>query len=360
MNFASDNIAPVHPQIMEAIQAANHDSAASYGADAWTQKAQKRVEDVFETRCAFYLVATGGAANGLALSALTAPWAAVFCHEHAHIAADEGNGPEFFGAGLRLLPLAGAHGKISACKLRDAIAHYPRDIVHSPQPRALSLSQATECGTAYSQDELRAIHECARDADLTLHMDGARLANVVARGEASPADLTWRAGIDILSLGGTKNGAMMLEALIVFDPEGRNQSAAHALPFLRKRAGQLMSKHRFLSAQLNAFLHDDLWLRLALRANQMATRLASGFAELGLMIVHEVDANEVFVRLPASLVTALREKGASFYPWSSDGADCFRFVTSWATSSDEVDTCLSVLSQTRHPHPDGRALAEGT
>lgn len=346
MNFASDNIAPVHPQILDAIQAANRDMAPSYGADAWTQKAQKRIEHVFETRCALCLVATGGAANGLALSALTPPWAAVFCHAHAHIHADEGNGPEFFSGGARLLPLAGAHGKIAASALRDAIAHYPGDFVHGPQPRVLSLSQATECGTAYSLAELHAIQECARASDLRIHMDGARLANVLAHGQASPADLTWRAGVDILSLGGTKNGAMLLEALIIFDPEGRNQSAAEALPYLRKRAGQLMSKYRFLSAQLDAYFHDDLWLRLALHANQMARKLASGFADLGLVIVHEVDANEVFVRLSAPFVKALRDRGASFYPWASDGADCFRFVTSWASSAADVEACLDVLRKT--------------
>ncbi len=343
MNFASDTTAPVHPRILHAIAAANFGSAPSYGADEFTQRAEAAIRDLFETDCALFFVATGGAANGLALSALTPSWGCVLACAHAHILADEGNGPEFYTGGARTIGIPAEHGKLASARLAETIGQFPADFVHGPQPRTLSITQATESGTVYSEDEIWALAEIARLSGLAIHMDGARFANAVVRLGVSPADLTWRAGVDALSLGGSKNGALALEAVILFDPGGRNQRAATALPFLRKRAGQLIAKHRFFAAQMEAWLAEGLWLSLARHANDSADILAAGFAASGRMPIHPVEANEVFVRLTPAEAASLRDVGASFYPWSADGPDAYRFVTSWASSPEDTRLLLTAL-----------------
>lgn len=348
MNFASDTTAPVHPRIMHAIVAANFGNSASYGADERTKRAEAAICDLFETDCSLFFVTTGGAANGLALSALTPAWGSVLASAHSHILADEGNGPEFFTGGARVIGIPAPHGKLAPARLADTIRQFPAAFVHGPQPRTLSITEATESGTVYTVDEIWALAEIARLSGLAMHMDGARFANAVVRLGAQPADLTWRAGVDVLSLGGSKNGALALEAVILFDPKGRNQRAAVALPFLRKRAGQLIAKHRFLAAQMEAWLAEGLWLSLARQANDAADVLAAGFAASGRPPIHPVEANEVFIRLTPTEADTLREVGATFYPWAADGPDAYRFVTSWASTAEDARMALTALEGLVH------------
>lgn len=339
MNFASDNAAPAHPAILEAMARANVDALASYGGDALTARAVAAVQEVFERDCAVLFVTTGTAANAIALAALTPPWGAVFCHRHAHVVEDEAGAPEFYTGGAKLLLLDGAHGKFTPATLQAAAAGYSRGNVHGAQPFAITLTQATESGTSWTTEDVGAVCAVARAAGLKTHMDGARFANALAFTGASPADLTWRAGVDILSFGATKNGALAAEAIVCFDPE-----VAAALPHLRKRSGHLVSKHRLLAAQMAAYLDDGLWLRLAAHANAQACALAAALRSAGGEIVHPVEANEVFARLAPAQAAQLRAAGATFHPWASDGADVYRFVASWATAPEEI-TALSAASR---------------
>lgn len=338
MSFASDNAAPVHPALLEAIAAANTGAAPSYGADAWTLGAQQALHQVFETECSVLLLATGTGANCIALAALTPPWGAVICHRHAHIVEDEAGAPEFYTGGARLLTLDGAHAKLTPEAIATEADRYSRAWVHGAQPFAVSITQATESGACYSPAEIRAISEVCKARGLKLHMDGARFANAVASTGASPADLSWRAGVDILSFGATKNGALALEAIVCFDAQ-----AAAALPHLRKRAGHLFSKHRYLGAQMGAYLADGLWLRLAAHANAMAQRLGQGLEQKGRTVLHPVQANEVFVRLKPGDAERLEAAGARGYAWEGDGPGAFRFVCSWATTEAEIRAALAAL-----------------
>jgi threonine aldolase len=331
MNFASDNSAPAHPKILQALEAANYGAAPSYGADMWTARAEALLREVFERDCAIFLVPTGTAANALALAAMCPPWGAVICHEHAHIARDEAGAPEFYTGGAKLLTVPGPHAKLTAEALAEEAGRWSRAWVHGAQPFVAAITQASECGASLTAGETAALSSECRRFGLKLFMDGARFANAAAFTRQSPADLTWRAGVDAVAFGATKNGALACEALIVFD-----EAAARALPHLRKRAGHLFSKHRLLSAQMCSYLADGLWLSLAAHANAMAARLAAAFTARGLTIVHPVEANAVFVRLPEPIAAALKAKGAVFYPWTADGADVYRFVTSWATAAEEV------------------------
>ena len=262
MNFASDNGAGVAAPILDAIAASSRVNAPAYGADDFTARAEARLSEIFERKASVFLVATGTAANALSLAALAAPWQAVFCHEEAHVIDDECGAPEFFTGGAKVVGVPGRDGKIQPAALAETLARFPRGQAKTSQPGALSLSQATEAGTAYRPDEIAALAAIAREAGMGVHMDGARFANVVAATGATPAELTWRAGVDVLSLGATKNGALACEAVIVFDPD-----KAAAMPYQRKRAGQTLSKGRFLGAQMEAWLAGDLWLELARRAN---------------------------------------------------------------------------------------------
>lgn len=331
MSFASDNAAPAHPAILEAIARANAGAVPSYGGDDWTKAAEAALRGVFETDCAVFLVATGTAANALSLAALAPPWGAVLCHREAHIAVDEAGAPEFYTGGARLLLLDGPSGKITPQALAAVADRYSRGNVHGAQPFVVSITQASESGASYSAAEIAALSHVCRARGLKLHMDGARFANACAFTGAAPADLTWRAGVDVVSFGATKNGALAAEAIVCFDLD-----AAKALPHLRKRAGHLISKHRLLGAQMAAYLHDDLWLHTARHANAMAQKLAARLVELGAALLHPVEANEVFVRMSNDLSQRLRAAGAAHYPWLADGADAHRLVTSWATTEDEI------------------------
>jgi threonine aldolase len=353
MNFASDNGAGVAPEILEAIVQSSRVEAPAYGADDYTRRAEARLGEVFERRASAFLVATGTAANALALGALTRPWEAVFCHEEAHIQEDECGAPEFFTAGAKLVGVPGLAGKITPEALSETLARFPRGQVKTTQPGALSLSQASEAGTIYRPDEVAALAAIAHEAGLAVHMDGARFANALVAAGVSPADMTWRAGVDALSFGATKNGALACEAVIFFDPD-----RAPGFPYQRKRAGQTLSKGRFLGAQMEAYLTDGLWLDLARRANEAARRLSQGLQRApGVRLAWPTEANEVFVIAPDELASAWRAAGAKFHSWSSRsiapgeapraGETMARLVTSFATSEREVDALIAIAPHRR-------------
>jgi threonine aldolase len=348
MNFASDNGAGVAPQILDAILASSRVNAPAYGADEYTTRAQELLSEVFETKVAAFLVATGTAANALALSALVDPWDAVFCHEEAHIHDDECGAPELFTAGAKLVGIAGEGGKITPEGLRETLERFPRGLVKSAQPGALSLSQANEAGTIYGVSEVSELTSIAHRNGISVHMDGARFANALISAKATPADMTWRAGVDILTLGATKNGALACEAVVFFD-----SARAANFAFQRKRGGQTLSKGRFLGAQMEAYLKDGLWLRLAERANASARRLARGLAGTpGVRLAWPAEANEVFVVAPKAMVERWRAAGAVFHEWSTrslaperaprKGETLLRLVASFETESREIDGLMSI------------------
>lgn len=336
MNFASDNVAPVAPEVMAAILTANEGATPSYGADPLTGRLTALARDVFETDLAIFPVSTGTAANGLALAALSPPYGAVYCHETAHILLEECGAPEFYTGGAKLIGLPGTGGKLDRVRLVEALELAAEAGVHHASPAAISLTQATEWGTVYRPDEVADFARLARKRGLHLHMDGARLANALARLGSSPADLTWRAGVDVLSLGLTKNGALAAEAVVVFDP-----ALAGGMAERRKRAGHLLSKMRFVSAQLVAMLEEGRWLGYAAHANAMADRLAAGLCSLpGVRLVQPVEANELFVGMPATLIDSLRAEGFMFHDWlvpPGETGPVVRLVASFATTPDEVD-----------------------
>jgi threonine aldolase len=342
MNFASDNTAGAAPEIMAALSRANDGHAVSYGGDEVTARLKARLAEIFEHEVDVFPVVTGTAANALSLAAIAPPYGAVICHELSHIHLDECGAPEMFSGGAKLLAVGGAGGKVEPVAVQAVLDAYPAGIVHHVQPAALSLTQSTELGTVYSVAEIEALSGIARLRGLRLHMDGARFANAVASLGVSPADLTWKAGIDILSFGATKNGALAAEAVIVF-----NRDIGSDLAFRRKRAGHLLSKMRFVSAQLEAYLEGGLWLRLAAHANAMAARLAAGLAAAGVEIPVVPQANEIFPRLPKTAIERLRAAGARFHPWpmAGDGAETrtIRLVTSFQTTEEEISRFLALL-----------------
>jgi threonine aldolase len=350
MKFASDNGAGVAPQILDAIVASSRVNAPAYGADDYTARAQELLSEVFETRVAAFLVVSGTAANALALSALVDPWDAVFCHEEAHIHDDECGAPELFTAGAKLVGIAGEGGKVTPEGLRETLERFPRGLVKSAQPGALSLSQATEAGTIYGVSEVSELSSIAHRNGISVHMDGARFANSLISAKATPADMTWRAGVDILTLGATKNGALACEAVVFFD-----SARAANFAFQRKRGGQTLSKGRFLGAQMEAYLTDGLWLRLAEQANASARRLARGLAGTpGVRLAWPAEANEVFVVAPKAMVERWRAAGAVFHDWSTrslaperaprKGETLVRLVASFETESREIDRLMSICA----------------
>jgi threonine aldolase len=338
MNFASDNTAPIAPAILDAIAAANAGYARGYGSDDWTARLDRRMAEIFEREVAVFLVPTGTAANALALAHVSPPWGVVLCHAQSHIATDECGAVEFCGGGLKLVGLSGDGGKVTPQGLRDALAGYGGHSPHQMVPSALSITQASEAGTIYRSDEIATLCEIAHARSLAVHMDGARFANALVRLNATPAQLTWRSGIDVLSFGATKGGALAAEAVVIFD-------SARATFFgeRRKRAGHLLSKHRFIAAQFLAYLEDDRWLALARHANSMADRLKEKLAAVGLRPVFPVEANLIFIAMPRALDAKLRAAGANYYVRPSDGLDVgadnilVRLVTSFATADEEIE-----------------------
>jgi threonine aldolase len=343
-NFASDNVTPASAAILAAVAEANADPVSSYGADPYTVRLQAVVSAVFETDAAVFPVATGTAANALALSQIAPPFGAVYCYEAAHIATDECGAPEFFTGGAKLIGLPAADGKLLPGPLTASIALANDMGVHHAKPVAVSLTQATEWGTVYSTAEIAAIASVAREQGMAVHMDGARFANALAHLRCSPAEATWKSGVDVLSLGATKNGALCAEAVVFFD---RKRCADFERR--RKRAGHLWSKLRFLSAQLLAYFADDLWLRNARQANAMAGRLAGGLQAIaGARLLHPVQANEVFLALPEKIVAGLERAGFGFYRWplcAPRDDVAVRLVTSYATRDDEVGELLAAVRE---------------
>jgi threonine aldolase len=338
MNFSSDTAAPAHPAILEAMFAASKGPSPSYGSDPWTAAARQSLRDVFETDLDIWLVSSGTAANALALATLCPSHGAVICHNEAHIERDERGAPEFFTGGAKLALLPGAHARIDMGALREKVAANRHDFMHETPAHVLSLSNLTESGAAYRPFEIAERAALAREAGLAVHLDGARLANALVSTGASPAEMTWRAGVDVLCFGATKNGAVGCEAIILF---GAARQRAQDLMVRAKRAGHMPPKMRFLAAQMSAYLQDGLWLQLARRANTSATSLATALTRAGAELAHPVDGNEVFARLPDGMADRLSAAGAKFYPWI-DGSH--RFVCSWATEPSEIDAFAAYLA----------------
>ncbi len=342
MNFASDNWAGAHPDILSAVMRANDGAVPSYGGDELTKRAGKKFSEIFERDVAVFFVATGGAANSLALAQIAPPWGMILCHRESHIQMDECGAPEFFTGGAKLLPLEGFAAKLTPEIVRAGLAGFPERPPHGMPASALSITQASECGAVYSVDGVKTLGEIARARGLKFHMDGARFANAVAALSCAPADLTWKAGVDVLSFGGTKNGCLIAEAVVFFNPDD-----AKDFIFRRKRAAQLFSKMRFISAQFDAYFTDGLWLRTASHANAMARKLSDGLAAIeGCRIWYPTNANEVFVSFPPGVAERLRAAGAAFYPWVTPGdpanGTMQRLICSWATREEEVENLISI------------------
>ena len=315
ISFASDNAAPAAPEVLAALSAANQGMVHSYGDDPWTRELGERARAVFGTELAIFPVATGTAANALALATLVPPYGAVLCHQGAHINTDECGAPEFYTGGAKLITLPGRDGKIRPEQIAPVMRHAEAMGVHSVAPAAISITQSTEWGTVYTPREIRAVADAGREHGLRLHMDGARLANAVAHLGCTPAEATWQAGVDVLSFGATKNGALAAEAVIFFDPD-----LAAGFERRRKRAGQLWSKLRYMSAQLLAMLEDDLWLRHGAAANRMAARITQGLARVaGAHLVQPAEANEVFAALPQAVIDGLLAEGLRFLSLARTG-----------------------------------------
>jgi threonine aldolase len=351
MHFTSDNASGVPQQILDALTRANDGFAPGYGADDAMARVQDRIRTLFEApRAEVFLVATGTAANALAIATHCPPWGAVYCHRHAHVEEDECGAPEFYTAGAKLVPLEGAHGKMDASVLAARLAGAGAVGVHNVQKGMLTLTNLTEAGTAYSPDETAELAALARAHGLPVHLDGARFANALVAQNCAPADLTWRAGVDVFSLGGTKNGLMGVEAVVLFDPD---RSPAWEFQLRRKRGGHLFSKHRYLSAQMEGWFQDDLWLDLARHANAMAARLEAGLAQVpGTHLLHPRGGNILFAAFPRRAHRALQAAGARYYLWPFDqtldgDADTpvsCRLVASWSTTEADVDRFVQILS----------------
>ncbi|MDB5540401.1 MAG: L-threonine aldolase [Devosia sp.] len=346
MNFASDNWAGATPEVMAALGRANDGAAPAYGNDALTRRVTAMFSEVFETDVELWFTATGTASNSLGLAGLSRPGGLVLCSSEAHIHVDEWGATEFQSGGMKLVPMPQVAGRVSAATLAETLGRFPEGNRFGV-PVALSLTNATECGTVYAPEQVRELAGMARERGLSVHMDGARFANAVAATRASPAELTWRAGVDFLSFGGTKNGCWAAEAIVVFSPGKLRDLAAR-----RQRAGHTFSKSRFVAAQFEAYLTDGNWLRWAGHANAMAERLRAGLrgakaARLG----WESEANEVFAVLSTEAIARVRAAGGTLYEWPAEalgealgeGEELVRLVTSWATKADEVERFLGMV-----------------
>jgi threonine aldolase len=330
-SFTSDNTAGGAPEIIAAVAAAAAGQASPYGADSWTLSARRRFSEIFDCDVDLLPVSTGSAANALSLAALTPPWGCVLCHRDSHINNDECGAPEFFTGGAKLIALGGDNAKIDADELKAAVHRRAGDM-HSVQPSVVSITQATETGAVYTPAEIGQLARIAKRGGLRVHMDGARLANAVAALGCSPAELTWRAGVDVLSFGAIKNGSITTDAIVVFE-----RSVTTELSFRAKRAGQLAAKMRFAAAQLDAYLADDLWLRNALHANTMTTRLQEGLKSIpGIRLAGTPEANILLCHLPQLVIDGLLDQGYDFYHGRWEPG-VVRFVTSFATTTNDVD-----------------------
>ena len=348
MIFASDNWSGAHPAVNAALARHSEGMASAYGSSDLDKAVEKRFDEIFEREVAVFFVGTGTAANSLALASVNRPGGVVLCHREAHIVEDECGAPEFFTHGARMAPVDGPNGLIDPANLKREIARFKPGHVHAGQPMAVSISQPGEAGTLYSADEIETIAQIAHERGLTLHMDGARFANGLVATGLSPAEMTWKRGVDILSFGATKNGCWCAEAIVVFDPQKASQ-----FPYIRKRGAQLFSKTRFVAAQFMAYFEAGLWLDMAGHSNRMADRLRAALsASNAAREAWPTQSNEVFAILPRDLDTRMRAEGAIFYEWTpphsmpdlvAEGETLVRLVTSWSTQEEDVERFAGFL-----------------
>ncbi len=348
MFFASDNWAGAHSAINDRLSKESTRFAAAYGNSELDKTVETRFNEIFEREVSVYFVSTGTAANSLSLASIARMGGVVFAHAQAHVIEDECGAPDFF-SGMRMVGVDGANGKIDPAKLKARIAGFPQDALHHGRAAAVTLTQATETGTIYTLEEIDALAKIAKDNGLPLHMDGARFANALVSLGCSPAEMTWKRGVDVLSFGGTKNGCWCAEAIVFFNPD-----LARDFAYIRKRSAQLFSKTRFISAQFEAYLQDDLWLDLAQHANAMADRLRAGIGALNsARLAWDTTSNEVFAVLSRASAEAAREKGSAFYDWPvplamedlvAGDEMLIRLVTSFATTEEDVDQFLSICA----------------
>ena len=338
MNFQSDNAASACPEVLAAVVAASAGTTVAYDGDDWSKRLDDVYSDVFATACTVLPVSTGTAANALALAAMVPPYGAIVCHEEAHIHVDECGAPEFFTGGAKLLLCQGVDGKLSPESISEGIAGHRGD-VHQVQIGTLSLTQATECGTVYAPDEVTALAAMAKARGWKVHMDGARFANALESLGCHPSDITWRAGVDILSLGAIKNGGMTAEAMVIFDP-----TLVEPIRYRRKRAGQMPSKGRFNAAQLLAYVETNAWRRNAARANAGAARLAAAMPG---RLAYPVAGNEVFANLGPAGAARLRDAGFHFYDWGAPADHRARFVVAWDTPGEAIDALIAAVNTIR-------------
>ena len=336
--FASDNVTSACPEVMDAVIAANSGIAGSYGDDEWSLALKNRLSEIFETEVEVFLAVTGTASNALALSALAPVFGKIYCHELSHINTDECGAPELFTGGAKLIPMRSSNGRIDASDLSETIRGSGN--VHVTQPSVVSVTMSCETGTVYQLDEIKAISKIAHDNKMSVHMDGARFANALVSLDVSPAEMTWKSGVDVLTLGGTKNGCLAAEAVVFFKPE-----MVGNFPFLHKRSGQLLSKMRFISSQLEAYLTDDVWLRNARHANAMAKILSEGLNSFAnIKLAYPTQSNEVFVHLPRDVIDYLNSAGYDINEEELDGR-AVRFVTAWNSEVKDINDLLDTLAQ---------------
>jgi threonine aldolase len=334
MNFRSDNTAPAAPEILAALANVNEGPTSAYGEDPWSKRLDERFAEVFEREVRVFTVASGTAANSIALASAVPPWGAIICHEEAHIACDECGAPEFYSGGAKLVLVEGEAAKIDAAALKEGVARNEHG-VHSVKPAAVSISQASERGALYRSAEIAALGSASREAGLAFHMDGARFANAVAALAAPPAEISWRGGVDLLSFGATKNGALGAEAIVCFDLDRAEEIARR-----RKRGGHLLCKGRYAAAQLLAYLDGDLWLKLAARANALAAKLGEAASPF---LSAPVETNQVFIKPGADALARLRIGGAEFYDWGPQDSGEARLVVSWNQHEAEIDGMCKLL-----------------
>ena len=336
--FASDNVTSACPEVMDAVIAANSGIAGPYGDDEWSLALKNRLSEIFETEVEVFLAVTGTASNALALSALAPVFGKIYCHELSHINTDECGAPELFTGGAKLIPMRSSNGRIDASDLAETIRGSGN--VHVTQPSVVSVTMSCETGTVYQLDEIKAISQIAHDNKMSVHMDGARFANALVSLDVSPAEMTWKSGVDVLTLGGTKNGCLAAEAVIFFKPE-----MVGNFPFLHKRSGQLLSKMRFISSQLVGYLTGDVWLRNARHANAMAKILSEGLNSFAnIKLAYPTQSNEVFVHLPRDVIDYLNSAGYDINEEELDGK-AVRFVTAWNSEVKDINDLLDALAQ---------------
>ena len=340
VKFASDNVAGACPEVLDALMKANEGDSAPYGNDDYSKVLQEKFSEIFEKEVIVYPTASGTAANALALSTMTPVFGNIYCHKLAHINTDECGAPEFYTGGAKLIPLTGINGKITPEELEKNISG--TGIVHHTQPSSVSITQVCETGEVYELDEIKKITDVAHKHKLNMHMDGARFANALVALNCTPAEMTWKSGIDVLSFGATKNGCIAAEAIIFFKPE-----LVGNISFLMKRAGHLLSKMRFVSAQLDAYISNDVWLKNAKQANKMGKKLSDGLVKHNsIKLAYPTQANEVFAKFPREMIEHLNSLGYKMNEDELDG-QAVRLVAAWNTQNSDVESFLESINQSK-------------